>query len=791
MTTAWFKGLGGICLALLAALPLAAQDYQALRINEIIADNRSTLPVDFEGGTPDMIEIYNTSDQLIDLQGLALSDTAELPPGPEPATCVSGGSVHIFRNSLSVPRRGSLTIFCDGDCALECVEPHVSFNINSDGDEPISLWGPKKPDGTRDLIDQVYLPPLREDVSFGRYPDGAGPAPVHVDNTFDHFFFTPKPRSSFGRCTSIPGVFCPGGNQKRSCVGSANNPAVNLDPRVSRESHSTNHPAAGEAVDFVARVRDDKTPTPPNIARVEIRYRMRLNNVTSEWQSAAMQYDSDTGLQDDASAGRPLDRWTLWKGSIPGQPAGTRVEFYFEVADAEGLSSTRPLDLCEDGTGPCDPEFGGPGCDEEPFLADRYIPCDLPNTYAVGYSPRDDLGLLVINEIVAQQNHAPNADPKVTGILQDPTSKDLTLCSVFVRPPDLDDDDYFYQTTYCCRQDDSPACGYEDYVELYNSSPTRTIDLSGLWLSDNYFEPRNWKFPAGSAIAPLEHLIIWCDDDGSKCPEPFRDGTQIPEFWECPDPNDPAVKRFHTSFELAAGNDQVFLFDDEAHGFGLIFTARYSDLGENQSASLCPDGNRDGPYAKRQGGTPGVANPSVCPPPPPVIASFENNDGPAGTVFTIHGENLADAELAVTVCGVAAEATAANGGASVEVTAPACSGGGCVAVKVCTSGGCDEVPDGFCYVAGARFRRGDSNNDGSIDISDGVRTLNFLFQGGATPPCREAANFNGDASVDISDASATFNFLFLGGADPKPPFPDCGVDPEDPAGVDCADSFCD
>jgi hypothetical protein len=76
------------------------------------------------------------------------------------------------------------------------------------------------------------------------------------------------------------------------------------------------------------------------------------------------------------------------------------------------------------------------------------------------------------------------------------------------------------------------------------------------------------------------------------------------------------------------------------------------------------------------------------------------------------------------------------------------------------------------------FKRGDSNDDGNVDISDGVRTLRFLFLGEAAPPCLNAADVNDDGVLDLSDAVATFGFLFLGALIPPPPgHENCGEDP--------------
>ncbi len=76
------------------------------------------------------------------------------------------------------------------------------------------------------------------------------------------------------------------------------------------------------------------------------------------------------------------------------------------------------------------------------------------------------------------------------------------------------------------------------------------------------------------------------------------------------------------------------------------------------------------------------------------------------------------------------------------------------------------------------FRRGDPNGDGVLDLSDAVRTLAWLFLGGAPLGCLEAADANADAVVDISDAAFTLAWLFLGGPAPAAPFPDCAAGPE-------------
>ena len=77
----------------------------------------------------------------------------------------------------------------------------------------------------------------------------------------------------------------------------------------------------------------------------------------------------------------------------------------------------------------------------------------------------------------------------------------------------------------------------------------------------------------------------------------------------------------------------------------------------------------------------------------------------------------------------------------------------------------------------AHFRRGDVNRDLAIDLSDGIGTLTYLFLGGTTPPCLDAADFDDDGDLNIGDAVSTFNFLFLGGNNPKEPYNHIDADP--------------
>ncbi|HVR74134.1 MAG TPA: hypothetical protein VMT52_07380 [Planctomycetota bacterium] len=86
------------------------------------------------------------------------------------------------------------------------------------------------------------------------------------------------------------------------------------------------------------------------------------------------------------------------------------------------------------------------------------------------------------------------------------------------------------------------------------------------------------------------------------------------------------------------------------------------------------------------------------------------------------------------------------------------------------------------------FRRGDSNQDGALNLTDAVATLAALFQGGAQPACADAADADDNGSVSLTDAVYTLNHLFRAGlAPPAPGAETCGVDPSED-GLSC-DSF--
>ena len=85
------------------------------------------------------------------------------------------------------------------------------------------------------------------------------------------------------------------------------------------------------------------------------------------------------------------------------------------------------------------------------------------------------------------------------------------------------------------------------------------------------------------------------------------------------------------------------------------------------------------------------------------------------------------------------------------------------------------------------FLRGDANSDGSIDISDGINILGYLFLGENPPTCLDSGDSDDSGLIDLSDGILIFNFLFLGGNAPDAAAPSCRRDKTDD-GLDCAAS---
>ncbi|HVR76016.1 MAG TPA: PEP/pyruvate-binding domain-containing protein [Planctomycetota bacterium] len=109
-----------------------------------------------------------------------------------------------------------------------------------------------------------------------------------------------------------------------------------------------------------------------------------------------------------------------------------------------------------------------------------------------------------------------------------------------------------------------------------------------------------------------------------------------------------------------------------------------------------------------------------------------------------------------------------------------------------------ERPRVLCYqkapageLGSCAFRRGDTDTNGDVNLTDAVFLLRHLFQGGGPLPCEDAGDFNDDDFVEITDAVLILLFLFQGVDLSEPPGPfECGLDPTFDLLSDCDDSAC-
>ncbi len=87
------------------------------------------------------------------------------------------------------------------------------------------------------------------------------------------------------------------------------------------------------------------------------------------------------------------------------------------------------------------------------------------------------------------------------------------------------------------------------------------------------------------------------------------------------------------------------------------------------------------------------------------------------------------------------------------------------------------------------FRRGDVNQDGTVQLADAVALLQRLFAASEALACEDAADADDDGALNLSDAARILAFLFSAGAAPAPPGPvECGEDPTEDELAHCEEA---
>jgi hypothetical protein len=78
-----------------------------------------------------------------------------------------------------------------------------------------------------------------------------------------------------------------------------------------------------------------------------------------------------------------------------------------------------------------------------------------------------------------------------------------------------------------------------------------------------------------------------------------------------------------------------------------------------------------------------------------------------------------------------------------------------------------EITKQMIVNVGPSYVCGDANGDGTVDISDSVYLIAYIFSGGSAPNPLGSGDANGDGTVDISDSVYLIAYIFSGGSAPQ------------------------
>lgn len=132
-------------------------------------------------------------------------------------------------------------------------------------------------------------------------------------------------------------------------------------------------------------------------------------------------------------------------------------------------------------------------------------------------------------------------------------------------------------STTCCPDDDGGTDEFDDWIEIYNASGS-TVDLSGMYLSDDLGDPFKSKIPNGVTIPAGGFLVFWADEQGEQGP-------------------------LHMSFKLSKTGEAVGLFYKDGRE---IDSKSFSDQDDNKSFERSTNGGST--WQQTTSPTPGSSN---------------------------------------------------------------------------------------------------------------------------------------------------------------------------------------
>ena len=135
---------------------LVAAGSSPVIVNEVSANN--TVAANEYGRRNDWIELYNTTGQDIDLEGMFLTDDPTMPEKYQITQTLLGGSTII-------PAHGYFVVWADNLDPLR--QLHTGFKLSNNNEESVTLTA-----ADHSWSDCLTYSPMNGDESVGRYPDG-------------------------------------------------------------------------------------------------------------------------------------------------------------------------------------------------------------------------------------------------------------------------------------------------------------------------------------------------------------------------------------------------------------------------------------------------------------------------------------------------------------------------------------------------------------------------------------------------------------------------------------------
>jgi len=130
-----------------------------------------------------------------------------------------------------------------------------------------------------------------------------------------------------------------------------------------------------------------------------------------------------------------------------------------------------------------------------------------------------------------------------------------------------------------------PQGEFDDWIELYNAGDT-SVNVGGMYLSDDPEVPTMWQIPLGNAgattLGPGRFLLIWMDGQTGD----YQAGQQQGGVRTV----GPPACGFHGGFRLGADGEGIYLFDVD--GVALVDSLIYGEQTPDLSYGRYPDGGQ-------------------------------------------------------------------------------------------------------------------------------------------------------------------------------------------------------